>query len=372
MSETEAEEAKKMAEIEATMKRRALILDSLNIIPVFTGQDLTWTLEQFRTKFSAVADFLLWPEEDQLFAIQQRLAGLALQTFINFKHNIKTVKDLFDVLQEKFGSKRDQGDLLNDFWLFKQQQDHSVAEFIAKANVKATAAISAHNLPKDCEDKTKQEWLISMLQKNLLPQIRKGVIARNPKSLKELEEIALLEERAYKSVPLDTTMQIENSNLACAITANRNNQTDRNNKTDRNNQTETDYFRNFARELKEQLNFMSDKISKLENDFQKRKQDDIVCFRCKLNGHIQRFCPQLESNRRRFNDAPIENNPRPRNENRENSLEERGQFQVSRDPQTRGTNAERTFYPTNRGRSAGRGFRGQYANRGFRENNLNY
>lgn len=100
--------------------------------------------------------------------------GLVIQTYLNFKNSIKSVQDLFKILQEKFGSKREQGDLLNDFWLFKQQHDVSVAEFIAKANLKADAAITAHNLPKDCEDKTKEQWLVSMLSKNLLPQVRKG------------------------------------------------------------------------------------------------------------------------------------------------------------------------------------------------------
>lgn len=357
-SDQSSNEVLKMAEIEATMKRRALILDSLNLIPVYTGQDLSWTLEQFKTKFTALAEFLLWPEEDQLFAIQQRLAGLALQTYVNFKSNINTVQDLFQILKDKFEQKRDQGDLLNEFWLFKQQQDTSVSEFIAKSITKANVAISAHNLPKDCEEKTKEQWLLAMLQKNLLPNIRKGVIARNPKTFKELEEIALLEERAYKAVPFESNIQTNNSQFACALSSNKSKEGERNGDSDK--------FKLFTDDLKEQLSVLSKKITDLELAAQKGKQNNIICFRCGKANHVQRVCPEIQNTGRRTGYRSSSREREYQDYNRTDQGEIR-RVRFRNDEQNR-NGRDRTFFRSRNGESDS--FR-RNSNRGAKEDNLN-
>lgn len=53
MNEVEltAQAAKKIAEIKTIMKRRTLILDSLNLITIYTSQDITWTLEHAKLNF---------------------------------------------------------------------------------------------------------------------------------------------------------------------------------------------------------------------------------------------------------------------------------------------------------------------------------
>lgn len=354
-AEQPVSEVLKMTEIEATMKRRALILDSLNLIPVYTGQDVSWTLDQFKTKFKSLAEFLLWPEEDQLFAFQHRLAGLALQTYVNFKSKIKTVQDLFKILSDKFDSKRDQGDLLNEFWLFKQQQDTSVAEFIAKAIIKANVAISAHNLPKDYEEKTKEQWLLSMLQKNLLPSIRKGVIARNPKTFKELEEIALLEERAYKAVPFESE-QTNNLQFACALSANKSKEGQRN--------EESDKFKLFTDDFKEQLNALSRKISDLESSSQKRNKDNIICHFCSARGHTQRFCRERLNRRVNYRSPSGERE----NENSRTDREEIRRVRFSRGGQDRSGGSSRNFF---RSRNEERNSFRRNSNGSKKEDNLN-
>ena len=262
----------------AKRQRRGLLLENLNLIPIFTGQDPNLQFQDFTAKFNSFADFLEWPKEDRLFAIQQRLAGPALQTFLNFKEQINSIEDFFRILGENYVRETDPSAVLEDFWNYKQRGGIPVSQYLAIAKQKCKKAIKAHNLPEENRKNTEEQWLISMLKKNLEPQIRKGVIARNPENLAELEKIAALEEKAWlavKNQPL-TNFPENTGDIACAV--------------DYRATARGESANNYAKEisdLKQQIAILSDQIQNLGKMRNRQNKSNIVCYACNRRGHYK-------------------------------------------------------------------------------------
>lgn len=88
-------------------QRRDALLSQIQAIPVFTGTDPILNVAKFKQKFNEIASFLNWSEEEQFFALKQRLAGQAQSVLINYKEDIKNAKDVFLFLSERFEKNQD-------------------------------------------------------------------------------------------------------------------------------------------------------------------------------------------------------------------------------------------------------------------------
>lgn len=260
-------------------QRRGLLLENLALIPIFTGQDPNFHFADFSQKFKSFADFLEWPKDDRLFAIQQRLAGPALQTFSNFRDQIKDIDSFFKVLGDVYNKEKDPSALLEDFWNFKQAAGIPVPQYLAISKQKAKNAVSAQNLPVASQKQTEEQWLLAMLKKNLEPQIRKGVIARNPTSLEELEKIAILEEKAWLAVQAPLVSVEKYGEMSCAIS-----EKSHSKKEIKNNISEE------IRNLKEIISSLSEKVEKLSKNNSRPDKSHIICHFCGLSGHYQSHC----------------------------------------------------------------------------------
>ena len=177
-------------------QHRINLLDSISLVPIFTGDDPLCSFAHFKEKFDQCALFFKWSEEVQYFAVQQRLTGRAHQTFSNFRSQISKVEDIFNVLKDRFSPVRHPSEVLADFWEFKHPPTMPVAEYVAQARQKVRAATVAQNFPVHIRKDMEEKWLLAMLLKNLDSTIRRGVIARNPTTLAELEIFATNEEKA--------------------------------------------------------------------------------------------------------------------------------------------------------------------------------
>lgn len=260
-------------------QRRGLLLDNLALIPIFTGQDPHFNFSDFSQKFKSFADFLQWPKEDRLFAIQQRLAGPALQTFSNFRDQINDIDSFFKVLGDVYNKEKDPSALLEDFWNYKQTAGIPVPQYLAICKQKAKNAVLAQNLPVESQKQTEEQWLLAMLKKNLEPQIRKGIIARNPTTLEELENIAILEEKAWLAVQVPRVTVENSGEMACAIA--------------QKSYSKREYNDNIAEEikkLKEIISDLSEKVKNLDKNTSRPDKSHIICHFCGLSGHYQSHC----------------------------------------------------------------------------------
>lgn len=183
-----------------SLQKKASVLDNLEHIPIFTGQDPNYRFFHFKARLDEFANYLEWSETDKYFAMTHRLAGLAQTVATNFKGQYNDYKSFIKILGGKFNEEKDMSQLLHEFWGFTQPAAMSVGEYLAIAKSRVQKLVEKQNLPNDSKENTEQAWLLSMLLKNLLPEIRRAVIARNPTTVSEIESLALSEEKAILSV----------------------------------------------------------------------------------------------------------------------------------------------------------------------------
>lgn len=177
-------------------QRRHDLLDSLSVIPIFTGTDTAYSLAEFKKKFSELQEFLQWTPEDALFAVKQRLGGAALNTISNLTEDIKSTSDVFQKLKERFSKSLSLAELNNAFWNFNQPENMPVAEYIALARQKAKLLVKSQGIPQTQQDTIIHSNVLALALNNLRPELRRGVIVANPTSIDDLLKIALLEEKA--------------------------------------------------------------------------------------------------------------------------------------------------------------------------------
>lgn len=286
-----------MEQLEIVRHGRSLVFEQLQFIPIFSGQDPNFTCARFREKVEEIAGFLKWSDEEKFFAAQQRIAGLAQITIQNFREQVVDFKSFMKILNDKFTAERDQAKVLENFWAFKQEKGVSVKEFIAIARQKAGEAVGLQSLPEDCQETVKNNWLLSMLINNLAPHIKRGVVARNPTSVEELESIAVLEEKAYsitngeqlglKGVPIsaDICATISQSVQRPLSLAGEENKLPQN-------------LDKILSDMQSTIQGLSTKLEKLALENNRVGTKEIICFECGKRGHVRRECFLMNRNNR--------------------------------------------------------------------------
>ncbi|GBN22861.1 hypothetical protein AVEN_237223-1 [Araneus ventricosus] len=123
-----------------------------------------------------------------------------------------------------------------------------------------------------------------MLLSNLTPEIRRGVIAANPKSIDEIKEAALLQKRAWDVC--------YNGRNPFAPQQAHNFTTER--KADEKNSDELN------KKLVEKVESLTVTVEKLVKQNERGVQRNNLCFSCNTPGHVDRFCPDRERQRTRY------------------------------------------------------------------------
>lgn len=142
--------------------------------------------------------------------------------------------------------------------------------------------------------KGRKALLHSVLLNNLSPEIRKDVIARNPKTPEEVLQIALLEEKACKSVnpfynPYESVENTQDpQNVPCAAVFSQKNDSESQNKQIQYLKAQIDLL---AAKINSLIEFKSKEV---QNDFNQGQEMDqsrvFYCFKCGLPGHYARNC----------------------------------------------------------------------------------
>lgn len=261
------------------VKQKTLVLEASKTIPMFSGTDPNWTFAQFEKKFKDFAKWLAWGEEDQFMIASQRIQGRALELFEIHRDRINNITDFFEVLKKFLAQPKSQGELHAQLWSYFQAQDTPVADYIARARTKARLAAAALEVDTETKKTVQEGWLMGMLLTNLLPEIRKAVIARNPTTSQEIEEFALLEEKAINAVKGELGNEI-----ACAVAPSSVGRT----------------LENLVADLSDQISKLNCKVDRLENktwgEERGGRTREMVCFGCQNNGHFIRDCPLVRNN----------------------------------------------------------------------------
>lgn len=286
------------ADEQLIFNRRCVLLEHLNLIPVFTAQDPNWPLKKFINKIQEISTYLKWSDEDKYFVMQQRLAGQAHQTYQNFKHEINDFPSLLKVLESQFLEIRDTAQVLTSFWNFKQSPSVSVAEFIAMARNLAQEAVQVQNLPLTVQTTTRDAWLLSMLMNNLAPEIRRGVVARDPQNLEELIKIAVLEEKSWKAIHGDNRANLDltfpSTSVVCAAESFKPNTQLRARSPVQT--VKKEFEAEQIQKLTEKIQNLEEKIENLAIMNHGNRRENIVrktsvrCWKCGKVGHIQSRC----------------------------------------------------------------------------------
>ena len=315
-------------------QKRLNLMEAVRSVPVFTGDDPAVPFTLFCDKFKQFANYFQWSREDQFFAIQQRLAGSAQLIFLNFKNEVKSADDVFKLLRERFGQVKHPADILAEFWAFTQPASMRVADYMAQARQKVRAVTVAQEIPVDLREDIEQKWLLSMLLKNLNKNFRRGVIARNPTTLTEFEQIAISEEKAWISTrETQSTLNLQATEFIAAVNSTRS----------KSNDEEISKLKDLVEEMSVKLDTIAGTVNGLvqnqgnSRDNYANREDRsnnfpaIVCHYCNRPGHTKRFCRKLQQDNANFSAqrGGFRNNNNYRGNNR-NANRGRGNFNNSR------------------------------------------
>ena len=313
------------------------LVESIKAIPVFTGEDPYFTFAQFKEKFEDTALFFKWSEEVKFYAVQQRLAGKAQQTYHYFKHQVKTCQEVLDILAERFSPRKHPSEIFSNFWEFKQPPNMTVAEYLAQARLRVREVTKLQNLPEGARKETEEGWLLAMLLKNIDCRIRRNLISRNPVTVAELETIALNEEKAILATEPPNSSPLLNpfadefvataTSSPCPVPQ----------------KDEVGDLKNMFWSMKNQMDVLTSKISelalgKLEGNFCHAGRNvtstsenvsncmQVVCHKCGLVGHIQRYCTTSWAQNPHRNSSQNYNANRGNQRGRVNYNNSRGSF----------------------------------------------
>ncbi|GBO09779.1 hypothetical protein AVEN_45422-1 [Araneus ventricosus] len=133
------------------------------------------------------------------------------------------------------------------------------------------------------EEVNRIEMLKSMLLANFAPEIRRGVIAANPKTLDEIKEAALLQERAWNSCCTPPSPFVSSEASPSPIYA-----------VQSSGRTGNQGVEEICHRLAEQVETLAVKVEDLTKQQNRHPQ---LCYVCNRSGHIARFCPRKFSSR---------------------------------------------------------------------------
>lgn len=237
----------------------------------------------------SLGEYFDWDEKDRKFALVNRLSGAALR-FIKI-HKTKSVKELESILRERFVRKETPDVALSKFTNFKQPSSMSVQEFYDKMSDMSMHTLVVDGVDPAVAEDSRKALLHCILLSNLAPEIRKGVITKDPKTPEQILEFALLEEKALRSINPFTTINNDfntfntsqqTPHMACAATF--------------FSKSEEKHKREME-ELREKLNLLTAKIDswveKKEPEQSTRiasNSNTFVCNYCRQPNHYARDC----------------------------------------------------------------------------------
>lgn len=287
------------------IQRKNSLIDNLHIIPSFTGEPNSTTCEEFLEKLNNIAGLFKWDEEEMKFALTNRVSGIASKLIK--LHSKKSFQELVKILKDRYVRQDSPDVALSKFLTFKQGQGMLVQDFYDRASDLSFSALVVDGLDDAVAEKSRKAMLFNMLLGNLRPELKKGVITKDPKSAEDVLKFALLEEKALKSINPFLNFQGETnfasaSNLsnpaamACSIT-----------------QPFRDTEDKHAKEinlLKEKMDLLTAKIDSLVESKSAKNTGrasetpncDFFCFYCgQANDHYARDCPVKAQNIRSRN-----------------------------------------------------------------------
>lgn len=290
MTLTEGE--KKISDIQ----RKAALVDHINLIPAFSGELGSVSYADFKQSFERLAGLYEWDEKEKIFVLFTRVIGPAAQLLRNYEKENKTFDQLCEILESRYAVKDSPAIALQKFLTFKQGPGMSVQEFFDKATHLSLSALVVNGGDDTIINRTRTEMLKTMLLNNLSPEIKKGVIARDPTNPTEILKYALLEEKSWKAVrvepvshalltmPSSSAYEQGANQLACAAA-----------RADKRERSELD-------ELKEQVKLLTAQMAELVNlnSQVNSNRREVSCFKCSLSGHIARFCPNYYNQRNNY------------------------------------------------------------------------
>lgn len=277
----------------SAIHRKTALVDHINLIPIFNGDPGVISYGEFRRSFDRLAALYGWEEEEKIFVLFTRVSGAAAQLLRTYEKEAKTFSQLTDILSKRYDRKDSPAVALQKFMTFRQTAGMSVQEFYDKAKHLSLSALIVDGGDQQVVDQTRKEMLKSMLINNLSPEIKKGVVAKDPKDPEEILKLALLEEKSWEAVRADTfsnalltlpsssTGEQASNHFVCAATY-----------APRNQGKEID-------DLKEQVKLLTAQVANLVavNGQQNDSRRENLCFKCNLPGHYARSCGNFNNQR---------------------------------------------------------------------------
>lgn len=184
----------------AEIQKKTALLEYLHLIELFSGDSGSITFKQFLTSFDRLANLFQWGEEEKVFALQSRLAGSAANLLDKLVKEKKKFEKIIKILEERYELKYSPAMALQKFLNFRQVPGMKVRDFFDRATELSATALSGDGCAEAIVKSSQKAMVKTMLLSNLTPEIRKGLVAKDPGSPEEILKYALLEERAWDSV----------------------------------------------------------------------------------------------------------------------------------------------------------------------------
>ncbi|GBN51078.1 hypothetical protein AVEN_193826-1, partial [Araneus ventricosus] len=215
-----------------------------------------------------------WNNGSKYLAVKLRLTGEVLHFIREQKFNFSDYDSLKKILIERYTIQSNKASFLHEFFTYQPPPNMPVSVYFAKASALSFKAFCTGERNGDIEEANRIEMLKSMLLTNLAPEIRRGFIAANPKTIDEIKEAALLQEREWNSYRLSPSCSVSNKTYPIPVYAVQV-------RAENTNQC----VKNFCQKLAEKIETSTTKVTNLSR--QQSKQQ--LCYSCTRPGHIARY-----------------------------------------------------------------------------------
>jgi len=165
--------------------------EAMKLIGPFNGRNPSG-LNDFLEAFSDMKTLLQWDNPTALLVLKCKLEGEAKTYFNTIKRQVVTPDDLIRLLRERFSIEENESTALHKLMHFQQTPQMAVSEFIH-----TLTDLSHRAFPDEQYEAVRNRMTLKVALSNMLPEIKRGVIRRNPGCIADLKAAALLEERAY-------------------------------------------------------------------------------------------------------------------------------------------------------------------------------
>lgn len=165
--------------------------EAMRLIGPFNGRNPSG-LDDFLEAFRDMRNLLQWDNPTAMLVLKCKLEGEAKTYYNTIKRQVVLPEDLIRLLRERFTVDENESAALHKLMHFRQTPQMSVAEFIH-----TLTDLSYRAFPDEQYQAVRDRMALKVALSNMLPEIKRGVIRRNPENINDLKAAALLEERAY-------------------------------------------------------------------------------------------------------------------------------------------------------------------------------